>query len=310
MASNRLVTVITIFFNTEKFIEEAIKSVFAQTYDNWELLLVDDGSTDRSTEIALQYVQEYPEKVRYLEHDGHQNRGMSATRNLGISNAKGEYIALLDSDDVWLPHKLEQQIAIMDSFPEAAMVYGTTQKWYSWTGNPEDIQLDHLYELGIETNTLVQPPTLFNLFLQGKTPAPCTCSLLARREVVEKIGGFEDSFRGMYEDQAFYTKMFLKAPVFVASGYWDRYRKHPNSCVSGARQAGQADAARLFFLNWLEKYLSEQEVKDINVWKVLSKELYPYRYPIVHRLSGRIQQLVCQMKGTLKRILNINPIVS
>ena len=91
MNSRPLVSVITIFFNEEKFIEDAVKSVFAQTYQDWELLLVDDGSTDKSTEIARRLAEQHPEKVRYLEHDGHKNRGMSASRNLGIRNADGEY---------------------------------------------------------------------------------------------------------------------------------------------------------------------------------------------------------------------------
>src|SRR5918994_2063107 len=105
MSGKSLVSCIVIFLDEERFIEEAIKSVFAQTYENWELLLVDDGSTDGSTQIALRYAERHPGKVRYLEHPGHQNRGMSASRNLGISQAKGEYVALLDADDVWLPHK-------------------------------------------------------------------------------------------------------------------------------------------------------------------------------------------------------------
>src|SRR6478672_466011 len=110
-----LVSSIIIFFNAEKFFEEAIESVLAQTYGNWELILADDGSTDGSTAIALRYAQQYPEKIRYVEHEGHQNCGMSATRNLGICHAKGEYIAFLDADDVWFPYKLEQQVEIMKS---------------------------------------------------------------------------------------------------------------------------------------------------------------------------------------------------
>ena len=101
MSDKQLVSCIIIFFNAEKFLGEAIESVFAQTYKNWELLLVDDGSTDDSTTIALNYAEQYPEKVCYLEHEGHQNRGMSATRNLGIRLATGEYIAFLDADDIW-----------------------------------------------------------------------------------------------------------------------------------------------------------------------------------------------------------------
>lgn len=313
MDYNRLVTVVMIFFNSEKFIEEAIKSVFAQTYDDWELLLVDDGSTDGSTEIALRYVQQYSEKVRYLEHDGHQNRGMSATRNLGIRNAKGEYIALLDSDDVWLPHKLEQQVAILESQPEAAMVYGPSQKWYSWTGNPEDMQRDTEYNLGVQPNTLVKSPTLLTLSLRAKVLTPCPSNILFRRELIERVGGFEENFRSMYqlyEDQAFLAKVHLNESVFVASECWDKYRKHPDSCVAVVRKAGQADSVRLFFLNWLEKYLSEQGAKDTEVWQALQKALWPYHHPLLSRLSKRAQHLVRQMKGFVKRMITTSPIFS
>src|SRR6266566_8733383 len=127
-----------IFLNAERFIEEAIESVFGQTYDDWELLLVDDGSKDGSTEIARRYAEEHSKRVRYFEHAGHQNRGMSASRNLGIRRSRGEFIGFLDADDVWLPHKLEQQLAILKAYPEAAMVYGPIQWWYSWTGNSDD----------------------------------------------------------------------------------------------------------------------------------------------------------------------------
>src|SRR5262249_40463181 len=105
MESKPLVSVIMIFLNAEPFIEEAIDSVLQQTYADWELLLVDDGSSDASTQIARRFAAGLPGRVRYLEHDQHVNLGKSASRNLGISEARGEFIAFLDADDVWLPHK-------------------------------------------------------------------------------------------------------------------------------------------------------------------------------------------------------------
>jgi glycosyltransferase involved in cell wall biosynthesis len=98
-----LVSVIIIFLDEERFIQEAIESVFAQTYSHWELLLVDDGSKDASTQIARRCAETNPGRVRYLEHEDHRNRGMSASRNLGLQHAKGDFIAFLDADDVWLP---------------------------------------------------------------------------------------------------------------------------------------------------------------------------------------------------------------
>jgi glycosyltransferase involved in cell wall biosynthesis len=129
---HKLVSVIVPFFNSERFIQETIASVFAQTYDRWELLLVDDGSTDRSQTIAKNFEREYPDRIRYLHHADRQNRGCSASRNLGIDNARGEYIAFLDADDVWLPDKLSRQVDILESQPAAAMVYGKYLVWHNF----------------------------------------------------------------------------------------------------------------------------------------------------------------------------------
>ena len=301
MSSKPLVSCIIIFFNAERFFEEAIESVFSQSYDNWELLLADDGSTDGSTIIARRYVRKYPEKIRYLEHENHQNCGMSATRNLGIRHAEGKYIAFLDADDVWLPCKLEQQVVILETHPEAAMVYGQSQYWHSWTGNPEDIERDYIPELGIRPDTLVNPPNLLTLcYPLGKAVTPPPSDILLRSEIVKRIGGFEEGFRDMYqmyEDQAFFSKLFLNASVFVTNGCWDKYRLHPGSCSSLVNKAGQYHTVRLFFLNWLEKYLSNQDAKDTQVWNLLQKTLWIYRHPILSKLPGLAQHLIGWMKG-------------
>ena len=292
MSNQPLVTCIMIFLDAEKFIQEAIESVFAQTYPAWELLLVDDGSTDGSTEIARKVAQQHPERAGYLEHPGHQNHGMSAARNLGIANARGEYIAFLDADDVWLPNKLERQVALLSSRPEVCMVYGPTQWWYSWTGDPEDTRRDYIHELGVAPNTLLQPPELVARFLRTEGISPCTCSVLLRREAVERMGGFEATFRDLYEDQAFFAKLCLQEPVYVSAECLARYRQHPGSNYSATQNTGRYDAARPAFLNWLAAYLSKQDVKDAALWAALRREMWPYRYPGLLRLVQRVRQSV------------------
>lgn len=284
-----LVSVVTIFLNTEKYIEEAIESIFAQTYDNWELLLVDDGSSDRSTEIALRYVQQYPGKVRYLEHEGHQNRGMSASRNLGVRHAKGELIAFLDSDDIWLPQKLERQAAILESQPEAAMVCGPNEIWYSWTGNPEDQGRDWIHVLGsgVEPNRLYQPPTLAALFWRSQARTPGTCSVLIRRRVFEEIGGFEETFRGMYEDRVFFNKVYLHFPVYAIEECFDRYRAHSESSCSVANKQinpFRPEPAYLTFLDWMAAYLSKQGISDQDVLKGFRRRKLIYSNPFLFLL--------------------------
>lgn len=285
MSDKQLVSVIMIFLNAERFIQESIDSVFAQTYDQWELLLVDDGSTDKSTELAQRYAEQYPQKVRYLEHDGHRNRGMSASRNLGIKHARGVFIAFIDSDDIWLPHKLEQQVQILNSMPEASLVYGAIEYWYSWTGNSADAKRDTIARPVVKPGTLVKPPTLLTLaYPLGKGSTPCPSDLLFRADLVGRTGGFEEQFTGMYEDQAFLSKVNLSESVYIASDHWVRYRQHPDSCVSTVRNAGKYHAMRLYFLQWLTHFLTAKGVNDSAIWKAVHTALWPYKHPWLNKL--------------------------
>jgi glycosyltransferase involved in cell wall biosynthesis len=310
MASHSSVSVIIIFLNAERFIREAIDSVFAQSYSDWELLLVDDGSTDASTGIALDYAARFHGKVRYLDHQRHENRGMSATRNVGINAASGRFIAFLDADDVWLPHKLERQVGIMRQQPDAAMVYGLTSYWHSWTGRTDDLQKDFIPDLGVTPGALVTPPTLLTLLLRSEAPTPCPSDILLRREVLDRTGLFEEDFRGicqLFEDQAFLSKVYVNAPVFVAGECWFKYRQHPDSCDSIVAGAGKKYAAGLFFFEWLERYLVAQGVTDREIWQALKYKRWRYSHPDLHRLSMNarrwIRVLTESSKSTARRVL-------
>ncbi len=280
MGKKPLVSVVIPFLNGENFIREAVESVLTQTYDSWELWLVDDGSTDGSTRIAMRYAKKNPGRVFYLEHADHENRGVCASRNMAIRSARGEYIALLDVDDVWRSNKLERQVAILQSHPRAEMVFGMSQYWFSWTGIPEDLERDYIQSLGVRTDTLFEAAELLPLLYPlGNGSAPCPSDILMRRELIDEVGGFEEDFRGqyqLYEDQAFLVKVYNRAAVFVSGECWDLYRIHPTSCVSTVTMAGQYDRVRLFFLSWLESYLSEQQVKSCRVWAALQRAFLPY----------------------------------
>lgn len=110
-----LVSVIMPSYNTGRFIAESIESVLAQTYTNWELLIVDDASTDNTDEVVQDVKNRHPEcseAIHYFKND--RNRGAAYSRNLALREAKGEWIAFLDSDDLWLPEKLEKQLKFMN----------------------------------------------------------------------------------------------------------------------------------------------------------------------------------------------------
>lgn len=104
------VSVVTPNYNCEKFIAGTINSVLNQTYTNWEMLIVDDCSTDNSYEIACKYAEK-DSRIKVFRNE--KNSGAAISRNKAIENANGEYVAFLDSDDIWLPEKLEKQIKFM-----------------------------------------------------------------------------------------------------------------------------------------------------------------------------------------------------
>lgn len=132
-----LISVIIPVHNLEKYLQEAIDSVLAQTYRHFEIIIVDDGSTDRSEEIILEYVRKQPDRIRHIAQ---QNQGAAAARNRGIEIAKGEWIAFLDGDDVWKPHKLERQLQIVRKRPginflsSFSEIYG--QQGLVWKNSP------------------------------------------------------------------------------------------------------------------------------------------------------------------------------
>lgn len=111
-----LVTVVIPLYNAEKYIAETINSVINQTYQNWEMIIVDDCSTDGSRDIVKSY-EEQDDRIKLIESESNFG-GPARPRNIGIDNAKGEYIAFLDADDVWLTEKLEKQINFFKENPE------------------------------------------------------------------------------------------------------------------------------------------------------------------------------------------------
>jgi glycosyltransferase involved in cell wall biosynthesis len=302
MAHPPQVSVIIIFLNAVDFLQEAIDSVLEQTYDRWELLLVDDGSVDGSSQIAMRFADENATKIKYFEHEGHRNLGMSAARNLGIRQARGEYLAFLDADDYWLPNKLEAQTSILELQPEAGMLFGSTKYWFSWTGRPEDEPRDYVPSLSIPTHTLFHPPQLLLLFMQGKAEVPCTCSILVRRTVAENVAGFEESFRGMYEDQVFYAKLCLATPVLATDDCLAWYRQHPKSNYSTAIDSGQTHVLRYRFLKWLETYCHEKRVGDQRVWEALRRQLWLYNSSDRLNLPEFVQNRIRWIKKWILRV--------
>ena len=291
------VSCIVIFLNEERFLAEAIDSVLAQDHESWELLLVDDGSTDGSAEIARAFVQRYPDRVRYLQHTDGATHGMSAARNLGLAHARGRYVGFLDADDVWLPGKLTEQVEILDGRPDVGMVYGRTLLWHSWQSGGARRSLDHFCDLGVTPDTVVEPPRLLVQLIENRFQTPTTCNALIRRSVIAAVGGFEPEFRGMFEDQVFFMKVCLEQRVYVASRCWAKYRQRDDSRSAHADAAGQVAEARARLLAWLVAYLERHDVGAAPVWQAVKRERFALRSPRLHRQLERLRRMHRSVTG-------------
>jgi glycosyltransferase involved in cell wall biosynthesis len=309
------VTVVMIFLNAQAYITEAIESVLAQTYRDFELVLVDDGSTDDSTEIAKGYAARFPNLVRYTEHAGHRNLGMSASRNHGVATGSGRLVSFLDADDIWLPERLHRFVNELRLFPRAGMLYGPTLYWHSWsTPRPPgksdeelDASEDYEGELRLPTHTVLEPPQVLRAWLaSGGACLPGICSLLIRREAYEAIGGFEPSFRGLYEDQVFLSKIALSQPIVVIPEVLDYYRQHAGSCchqgvASGDYHPDGLHPARRRYLFWLEDYCRQQGVTDRELLRALDREAWPYRSRMNEILHTAPRAALFRAKRTLRQ---------
>jgi glycosyltransferase involved in cell wall biosynthesis len=295
-----LVSVIIAFLNEERFLEEAIKSVLEQDYKHWELLLVDDGSTDKSISIALKYAANSDGKIIYCEHEGHINKGLSASRNLGIKHAKGSLIAFLDGDDIWLPKKLTNQVSIFRQNPQIDMVAEATDYWYSWDNSAAK---NVIIPVGVTPDKVYYPPQLMvELYPMANGDAPCTCGLMVKKESITDVGGFEEVFKTMYEDQAFLVKIYLQKKVYVSSACNNRYRQRPDSMLHTVQIAGY-HKIRKYFLLWLEAYLSKKQINNTLLRKMLKKALLPYKHPAINffRYTGPAKALKT-LKKTIRFI--------
>ena len=288
MATLPVVTGIIIVHNGEAFLEEAITSVRSQTFSGWELVIVDDGSTDSSAEIARRHAAT-DRRIKMVRHPDGRQHGMSAARNLGLDHARGRYVGFLDADDVWCPTKLEEQLEVFHRHPEVGMVYGRTIIWHSW--NPTSLEIDQFYDLGVPPDRVYFPTVLFRNLLRNVYQTPTTCNTLMKRSVVDEVGLFEPAFESMFEDQVFFAKVLLCSPVFVSDRLWAQYRQHEHSSSALSSARGGDEASHVRYLLWLRRYVSRVDVGRVGDRLAIERTLWSVRS---HRFERRIRRRVAR----------------
>ena len=207
-----MISIVIPLYNKEKSIYATLQSVLAQTYTDYEVIIVDDGSTDKSLQVVEDFIQRNSEKfilnsIRLIHKE---NGGVCSARNRGIQEAKGEYVALLDGDDIWDKEYLAEQIKMIADFPEAAMWginFAETNKGQLVrklaTGLPDGYR-------GYMENYFEMKERISDLY--------CSSSVVIQREVFDKVGMFDERIK--YAED---TDMWWRIIATNKVAFYDRY---------------------------------------------------------------------------------------
>lgn len=208
MQSGPLVSVIIPSYNAGKFIAAAVDSVLGQTYKNYEIVVVDDGSTDNTKEVLKPYIDQG--KIRYIYQE---NKKQAAARNNGIKHSRGELLAFLDADDVWLPGKLELQVPLFRD-EEVGMVYGNGVIWENGSERPRSPTK------GPQKGNIFYPLMVYGSHIWAST-------VILRRECVDKVGLFNESksYVGT-EDYDMWLRVAYHYKVDYVPEVVEKYRIH------------------------------------------------------------------------------------
>jgi glycosyltransferase involved in cell wall biosynthesis len=227
-----LVTILLPVYNGEPYLEAALDSALSQTYRNLEVIVVDDGSVDRTRELVKARAAKDP-RVRLIAQ---QNRGVAAARNRAIGAARGEFIAPLDADDIWHPAKIERQVRRMiESGSNTGLVYC----WWVWIDEDNTV-IDQSPQWRIEGRTA---DALLQVNYVG-----CASIPLFRRRVVQELGGYDETMLDGCEDWDLSVRVAERAQVAVVPATLVAYRRHRRSMsteMSAMRRAHRTFLDRL-----------------------------------------------------------------
>jgi glycosyltransferase involved in cell wall biosynthesis len=222
-----LVSAIMPVYNGERFLAQALDSALAQTMRNLEIVVVDDGSTDGSGALADLYASRHPGIVR-VHHQ--LNRGLCHARNAAMAMARGAYFALLDADDVWLPHHLEESVAVLRDRRGVALVHADIER------------------IDVDGNSLGRATRYWDslhadafrvLFLRHEHV--CCPTAVFRREAIERIGNFDPQFNRMgCEDRDLWLRIAVIADIAYVGNVHARYRLHGGNMSSNFAKMLQA----------------------------------------------------------------------
>lgn len=236
------VSVITPTFNRGHLIGEAIQSVLEQNSRDFEIIVVDDGSTDGTADVVKSFSDE---RVKYIYQE---NRGRSNARNHALNIAAGRYIAFLDSDDLYLPGKLELQVAYLDTHPEVGMVYTS-----AYCMNEEGTLLSDSYRASV--SGWIYKDIAFYVPVTITMP-----TAMARLEVFDRVGGFDEKME-RFEDTDMWRRIAKAFPIGAIPDFTCKLRTHGGNALAG-QDPRKIEAAVTYYI---DKVFSEDSSIDIGI---------------------------------------------
>ena len=214
--NEQMVSVIMPAFNTVQWISDAIHSIKSQTYKNWELIIVDDGSTDNTTEKIKSLFED--ERIKIFRQ---KNSGPAVARNRGVEEAQGEFMAFLDADDLWFEDKLTKQVEHFHSHPELGLIHSMNRFF-----NDDPI-----------LSKPFQPPGWFINWPEAERLLVCdtigTLTVMTRTELIRQAGGFREGLNGV-EDWDLWIRISKMAEIFKLNTELASYRIHPSGISQSA----------------------------------------------------------------------------
>jgi glycosyltransferase involved in cell wall biosynthesis len=273
------VSIIVPAYNAELYIKETIDSILAQTYCNYEIIVVDDGSTDNTPVIARQF----GDSIRYIRQP---NQGLSSARNTAIKNARAETIALIDSDDLWEPQFLERMIPFLNLHPEAAGVYCGFQ------------YINSRSEVIGRPSLKIVPPESFHaaMIIEGNWLAPC--AVVFRKQLLEDVGLFDESLHAV-EDWDMWIRLSERSPFVGLPEALVKYRRHDSNMTKDPERMVKA-------IGQLTEKLHGSPQDDVALWSPHKKWAFSSHYrggATSFFAVGRMDKSV----DYLKKLIDVSP---
>ena len=283
MDDSNLVSVILPTYNREVLLKQSIDSVLNQSYANLELIVIDDASTDKTSNLVKSYSDN---RILYIKHN--ENKHASASRNTGIRKAKGKYLAVLDDDDTWLPHKLEMQVSLLNNCPEST---GLIYCWMDYRNKNNEI------------TATIKPALkgyIFGNVLDKQRVGGCP-TLLIRKSVISKCGLFDESLlRG--NDGDFIRRICLQYEVdLIPEVLVNVKTDHGMKRISDNNKSG-LNASLISYTSRLEKFkniLHQYPIQTSNIYASIA-----YHHIILgnnkHAIHYLIKSLLVNVTGLYK----------